>query len=116
MPESTHATHHRQLPDLRSHPGSFEHRFFDLAAMSGERVLASMGNRLELMTEAGKGLRDYPLEARGWSVLAPSPDEHFAYVGNWFSGQIVKLNLDSGELLAATNVAEKCMAGIAVFT
>jgi hypothetical protein len=107
--------HHRQLPDLRSHPGSFEHRFFDLTAMSGERVLASMGNRLELMTEAGEGLREYPLEGIGWSVLAPSPDEHFAYVGNWFSGQIVKLNLDSGELVAATDVAEKCMAGIAVY-
>jgi hypothetical protein len=106
---------HRQLPDLRNHPGGFEHMFFDLAAMSGERVLISMGNRLELMTETGDGLRDYPLEGFGWSVLAPSTDECFAYVGNWFSGQLVKLDLNSGEIAATTDVAEKCMAGIAVY-
>jgi len=103
-----------QLPDLRNHPGGFEYMFFDIAAMSSERVLISMGNRLELMTEVGVELRDYLLEGFGWSVLAPSTDERFAYVGNWFSGQIVKLNLDSGEIAAATDVAEKCMAGIAV--
>lgn len=106
--------HHRQLPDLRNHPGGFEHMFFDLAAISGDRVLVSMGKRLELMTETGDALRDYPLEGFGWSVLAPSNDEHFAYVGNWFSGKIIKLDLDSGEIAATTDAAEKCMAGIAV--
>jgi hypothetical protein len=83
--------------------------------MSGERVLISMGNRMELMTEAGEVLREYPLEGIGWSILAPSNDEHFAYIGNWFTGQVVKLGLASGEVAAATEVAKKCMAGIAVF-
>lgn len=107
---------HCQLPDLRSHPDGFEHMFFDLTEMSGERVLISMGNRLELMTDAGKELRVYTLEGLGWSILATSPDECFAYVGNWFSGQVVQLDLESGEVAAETEVASKCMAGIAVFS
>jgi sugar lactone lactonase YvrE len=105
----------RQLPDIRSYAAGEREMYFDLAAISGERLLICMGNRLDLLTEDGEGLRSYPLEGFGWSTLALSPDEAFVYVGNWFTGELVKVDLGAGRVEAATPVAEKCMAGIAVF-
>lgn len=107
---------HHQLPDLRSDPSDFQHMYFDLTAISNDRLLICRGDRLELMADTGQALRDYPLEEFGWSLLAPSADERFAYVGNWFSGRLVKLDLDRGRVVATVDVAEKCMAGIAVYT
>ena len=106
---------HRQLPDLRSDPSDFRHMYFDLAAMSNDRLLICRGDRLELMTDSGRVLRDNSLEEFGWSILAPSADERLACAGNWFNGRLVKLDLDSGRVAAKVNVAEKCMAGIAVY-
>jgi hypothetical protein len=48
-------------------------------------------------------------------IVALDPEETFAYVGNWFTGQVGKLDLQDGQLKAVTEVAEKCMAGMAVF-
>lgn len=103
-----------QLADIRCYPAGREHMFFDLAAVSNARLLICMGNRLELITEDGQELRTYPLEDIGWSIIGLAPDERFAYVGNWFTGQIGKLDLEDGEFKAVTIVSAKCMAGIAV--
>ncbi|MFW2405817.1 MAG: hypothetical protein ACN4GT_13680, partial [Gammaproteobacteria bacterium] len=64
----------------------------------------------------GEELRSYPLEGFGWSVVALSASEDYAYVGNWFTGQLGKLSMESGRFEAMTDVCEKCMAGIAVYT
>ena len=48
-------------------------------------------------------------------VIALSPDKNFAYVGNWFIGQLGKPDMEDGRFKAMTDVCEKCMAGIAVF-
>jgi len=109
-------THDRQLPDIRSYAADERQMYFDLATMSDKRLLISMGNRLDLLSESGTELRSYPLEGFGWSTLALAPDEAFAYVGNWFTGELVKVDLDSAQFQATTPVAEKCMAGIAVFS
>ncbi|MFW2403823.1 MAG: hypothetical protein ACN4GT_03580, partial [Gammaproteobacteria bacterium] len=52
----------RQLPDVRSHAADERQMYFDLTSMSGERILISMGNRLDLLSESGEELRSYPLE------------------------------------------------------
>ncbi|MBT8441609.1 MAG: hypothetical protein KJO76_04405 [Gammaproteobacteria bacterium] len=104
----------RQLPDLRSYADAERQMYFDLASVSSGRLLICMGNRLDLLSESGVELRSYPLEGFGWSVISTSPDERYAYVGNWFSGQLGKFDLEDGQLKAMTQVCEKCMAGMAV--
>lgn len=104
----------RQLPDISSHPDGESQMYFDLASVTGERLLICMGNRLDLLTESGDELRTYPLEGFGWSVISMSLDERYAYVGNWFTGQLGKFDLEDGQCKAMTQVCEKCMAGMAV--
>lgn len=105
----------RQLQDIRSYPDGERQMYFDLAALSGARLLICMGNRLDLLSESGDELHTYPLEGFGWSIVALSPDERYAYIGNWFTGQLGKFDLVEESFLAMTDVCQKCMAGLAVF-
>jgi hypothetical protein len=59
-------------------------------------------------------LRTWRLPGFGWAVL-DATREGLAYVANWFSGEVVKLDLDSGAVLASTVIAPKCIAGLAVY-
>lgn len=104
-----------QLPDVRTHPAGEVNMYFALASMSGGRLLISMGNRLDLVSEGGEDLRTYPLDSFGWAVVALSPDEAHAYVGNWYTGKLAKLDLDTGQVEATIDVCIKCMASIAVY-
>jgi hypothetical protein len=105
----------RQLPDVRTHPqGQAPTMYFDLDALAGGELLISLGDRLERVAEDGELLRVYPLEGFGWSMVAASVDDAYAYVGNWFTGQVVKLDLDDGQVTATTRVCVKCMADVDV--
>jgi hypothetical protein len=66
------------------------------------------------MTQDGVLLRSYPLPGFGWSIIEARSGTH-AYVGNWFTGEVVKLDLATGKTVARVMVAEKCMAGIAQY-
>jgi len=105
----------RQLPDIPRETVPPPHMHFDLVAMTSGRLLISMGNRLDLITEDGDELRTFALDGFGWSLVGVSPGEEFAYVGNWFTGEVAKLNLTDGEVETTTNVCNKCMASLAVF-
>ncbi len=106
----------RQLPDIPRNTDLQPQMHFALAALSSARLLISMGNRLDLINEAGDELRIYPLQGFGWSVIGISPNEDFAYIGNWYDGTLAKLDLDDGEFTALTKVCIKCMASVAVNT
>lgn len=105
----------RQAPDVRIHPDGQVNMYFALTALSGGRLLISMGNRLDLVSEAGEDLRVYPLESFGWAVVAASPDENSAYVGNWYTGKLGRLNLGTGDMETMVDVCVKCMASVAVY-
>ncbi len=104
----------RQLPDIPRNTDLQPQMHFALATLSGARLLISMGNRLDLITEKGDELRIYPLPGFGWSVIGISPNEDFAYIGNWYDGTLAKLDLKDGEFTAQTKVCIKCMASVAV--
>ncbi|MBT8441033.1 MAG: hypothetical protein KJO76_01510 [Gammaproteobacteria bacterium] len=106
----------RQLPDIPLTTDRQPQMLFALTSMSDERLLISMANRLELISESGDELRTYALEGFGWSVVALSHDERFAYVGNWYNGQFGKLGLDDGEFEVLTEVCVKCMASVTVYS
>jgi sugar lactone lactonase YvrE len=105
----------RQLPDLRAgHDDDRTMRHFDLALAPDGTLIACMGNRVDVLTTDGVWLRTLRLPGFGWALVGARADGR-AYVGNWFTGQVVKLDLESGDILADVMVAPKCMAGIAAY-
>jgi len=105
----------RQLPDLFDLSDTPGEMFFDLARLSDDSLVLSRGNRLEVVSFAGDADRTIELEGFGWALVTATTDDQYVYAGNWFSGQLVKVNLINGATEAEIKVAEKCMAGIAVY-
>lgn len=104
----------RQLEDLQRFPDDRRNMFFDLVLSRAANLLVCRGDRVEVLDLEGLLLQRYDLEGHGWSVIGTtSPDT--AYVANWFSGEIVRIALDSGEVTASARIAPKCIAGLAQY-
>ena len=103
-----------QLPDLQRYPDGQREMFFDLALTEHEELLICRGDRVEALDLDGRLQRRYPLEGFGWSVIATATPGA-AYVANWFSGEVVRLELTTGKLTAAVTIAPKCIAGLAQY-
>ena len=87
----------RQLPDLRrGADGDRTMMHFDLSLTPDGTLMVCMGNRVDAMTQDGVLLRTYTLPGFGWSIIDARSGTH-AYVGNWFSGEVVKLDLVNRE-------------------
>lgn len=71
---------------------------------------------LQTLDENGQPIRTYTLEERGWASVAPSIDGKNVFLGNFFTGQVAKFDLDSGDKIATaeTNV-ERGLAGCAQY-
>ena len=105
----------RQLADLRrGTEGDRTMMHFDLSLMPDGTLMVCMGNRVDALTQDGVWLRTYRLPGFGWSIIDARCGT-YAYVGNWFSGEVAKLDLQTGDIVARVVVAEKCMAGIAQY-
>jgi hypothetical protein len=52
---------------------------------------------------------------RGWSVICADQDPRYMYVANWFTGVLIKLDLNNRNVLAETVIDSKCIAGIAQY-
>jgi outer membrane protein assembly factor BamB len=102
----------RQLDDLQAFDKNSGEMFFDIATTTDGRLLVCRGDRLVAMNMQGHELHTYSMAGFGWSIVEAARSDPFAYVGNWFTGELVKLDLDNGEVCASTMVAEKCMAGV----
>lgn len=103
----------RQLPDLRTAAeGDRTMMHFDLSLAPDGTLLVAMGNRVDALSQDGVWLRNYRLPGFGWALIEAGSGTH-AYVGNWFSGELRKLDLITGETVASVQVAAKCMGGIA---
>lgn len=105
----------KQLPDLltlpASEPGKPPSMVFDVAR-TGTKALLPLGNRLEVRGEDGTEIAKWPLPGFGWALVAAGIDGATAYAGNWFTGELVKLDLSNGAITARVAVAPKCMSGI----
>jgi sugar lactone lactonase YvrE len=106
----------RQLPDLQCLPEGEREMFFAMDYGPQGRLYVSRGNRVDLVSPEGRTKCSYPLEGHGWATLEAAADGRHLYIGNYFSGELVKLELESGEYaaIADTGVA-KSLAGIAEF-
>lgn len=106
----------RQLPNVLDHEDNKGQFFFDLAFDSAQRLLVVAGTRIDAIDLSGRVLRSYALPKFGWASMS-TPTASHVYATNFFTGDIVKLDLASGAILAQANVGiRKSLSGIAEFT
>jgi sugar lactone lactonase YvrE len=106
----------RQLPDLQCLPDGEREMFFAMDYGPQGHLYVSRGNRIDLINAAGRTSVSYHLEGHGWATLKAAADGRHLYVGNFFSGQLAKLELSSGELIASADTGvERSLAGIAEY-
>lgn len=107
----------RQLPDLIAYPEGQREMFFGVAFAADGSLLVSRGARIDVVDpQDAKVLRTYALEGFGWATLAPSLDGKAVFVGNFFTGELARIDLGSGSKVASANVGvAKSLAGIAEF-
>lgn len=107
----------RQLPDLQCIPEGEREMFFAMDYAPDGRLYVSRGTRVDLVAPDGRTMCCYPLEGHGWATLKTAADGRHLYVGNFFTGRIVKLELGTGEHVATADTGmPRSLAGIAQFT
>ena len=90
--------------------------FFTMDYGPQGRLYVSRGTRMDLISPQGRTMCSYPLEGHGWATLKAAADGRHLYVGNFFSGKLVKLELESGEQVAVADTGvERSLAGIAEY-
>jgi hypothetical protein len=109
-----------QKPDLRTLTPSPDQKgpppmFFDVGTTPDHDLLLPVGARLDVMTETGAVTRSWPLKGFGWACVAGGIGGDCAYLGNWFTGEVMKLSLTDGQVMASTTVGKKCISGIAQY-
>ena len=106
----------RQLPivvDAAENQGKF---FFDLAFDADGRLLVVAGTRIDAFDLSGRLLRSYPLPRFGWASMS-TPVAGHVYASNFFTGDVARLDLASGEVGPVVNTGVlKSASGIAEFT
>lgn len=71
---------------------------------------------LHTLNDDGEIQRTYNMEGPGWAALGASVDSKSAFVGNFFTGGLVKLDLASGEIVARADTGvQRALAGIAQY-
>jgi outer membrane protein assembly factor BamB len=110
-----------QLPDLITYPKETGYMAMTAAYQPDGTLLLIKANFregffLETLDEGGNAIRTYNTAGPGWASLGTSADSKSAFVGNFFTGAFIKLDLDSGETLAqAETEVERGLAGIAQY-
>jgi hypothetical protein len=65
---------------------------------------------------SGQVLRHYRLEGTGWAAINGGIDNAHVYVGNFWTGELVKVRLFDGAVVARTRVGQReSLSGVAQF-
>ena len=110
--------HDKQLPDLATfNKDPAMPMVLVMNAMPNGQLLISNGGGFVVMdSQSGQILRNYPIDGNGWAAVNASADSQSVYVGNFWSGDVVKVRLSDGVVTARANVGEKkSLSGIAQF-
>ena len=107
----------RQLPDVLSLPEDDRAAMCFAVGYAHDGALLHMrGNAVEVLSEQGQRLRELPMPGFGWASMCVSADGEHVLGGNFFTGECVRMSLESGEITASANVGvERSLAGIAEF-
>ena len=105
-----------QLTDLmtlpEAPPGAPPAMIFDVEHLVDDQLVLPLGTRVAVLKESGEEVASFPLEGFGWALIAPGLNGETAYAANWFTGEVIKLSLEDGEILTRVTIAPKCLAGI----
>lgn len=105
----------RQLPDLRpGGDGDPAMTHFDLDLTPGGEIVACMGNRLDVLTADGVWLRTFRLPGFGWSCVE-ARRAGFACVGNAGTGELIQVDLATGQVVGGVELEPARPAGLARF-
>lgn len=110
----------RQLPDLQSFAPPFPPgpppMFFGMAYGSDGSLYVLRGGSIHVVEADGKSARQLPLEGFGWALIVLAADGRHVFVSNFFSGEVAKVELASGQKVSAVQTgAAKAVAGLAEF-
>lgn len=109
----------RQLPDLRVFdPAKGEPAMvLFMVDMPDGTLLLGTGNKLLMLDpDTGETVNSVDMPSAGWAAVTPSIDAGYVLAGNFFSGELVKLRLADGEIVARADIGEKeSLSGIAQF-
>lgn len=82
----------------------------------GELLVSNAAGFARIDPGTGKVNRVYTLPGKGWAAINSSTDGRFVYVGNFWTGELVKVRLEDGAVVATTNVGQKeSLSGVAQF-
>lgn len=108
----------RQLPDLAlfdKNPAMPQVIVMNRAA-NGDLLVSNAKGFARIDPISGRLKRLYPLNGIGWAAINGSVDDRYAYVGNFWTGELVKVDLADGHVVASTNVGQKeSLSGIAQY-
>jgi len=109
----------RQLPNLAEFNG--DPRVPMLIQMmpgpKGELFISVASGFIIADPKTGAILRDYKIPGKpGWAAVAASPDGEHAFLGNFWDGDIIKMRLSDGAIVARANCGEReSLSGIAQY-
>jgi hypothetical protein len=79
-------------------------------------LLVIAGAKIEANDLAGQLLQTYPLASFGWASMSEPVTATHVFATNFFSGEIVKVDLVSGKVLASAQTGiNKSLSGAAEF-
>ena len=109
----------RQLPDLAVYDpaqGGPPMVLFMTGMPDGRLLVATGASLMVVDPDSGATLKDIPLGSSGWAAVTPAVDAGQVLVGNFFTGEFVRLQLDDGAILARGTINEqRSLSGIAQY-
>lgn len=106
-----------QLPDLQSfsppYPPGPPPMFFGMDYAPDGTLYVLRGGSIHVVNDSGETTRQLPLEGFGWATLDVGIGGKYAFVSNFFTGEIAKIDLASGAKLGSIQTgAVKSLAGL----
>lgn len=103
----------QQMPDLvRIDEGTLFDRNWFIAPhyLQDGRLLVSRGERVEIYDEAGKLVETYTLGDYGYAQITTDKDDRYLFACNVWTGDVTKLDLGSGDVVAQINIPNSELA------
>ena len=108
----------KQLPDLAEFKEDPQVRMLLwMTRMDKDTLLAITGANMVIIDQnTGKVVREFKMGTFGWAAATPSIDGQFILVGNFMDGDIAKVSVKDGGVVARANIGEKrSLSGVAQF-
>lgn len=108
----------KQLPDLKVFD-DHEEIFMVLTMMpmvDGSLLISTGNGMVTLDQNTGEIIKYYDMDSGGWAACAPTADGENIIVGNFFSGQVVLVSVETGEVVQSDFIGQNnSLSGVAQY-